>query len=157
LPLFGDRKPFLYLQTPYRELAGHFSPDGRLVAYLSDETGRFEVYVRPFPGPGNPLRVSQSGGTGPRWGRDGKELFYISADHAVTAADVKAEKELRLASLRPIFRLPDDWYVPGTQFSTDAPAYDVSPDGQTFYFAVPDRRMSMPPASLVVNWNAGLK
>jgi Tol biopolymer transport system component len=147
----------LYLQTPYRELDGHFSPDGRLVAYLSDETGRFEIYVRPFPGPGKPLRVSQSGGTGPRWGRDGKELFYISADHALMAAEVQAAKELRLGPPRPVFQLSDEWYVTGAQFSTDAPAYDVSSDGQTFYFAVPDRRMPMLSASLVLNWSAGLK
>jgi serine/threonine protein kinase/Tol biopolymer transport system component len=155
LPLFGDRKPFVYLQTPYRELEGHFSPDGRLVAYISDESGRFEIYVRPFPGPGNPLRVSQSGGTGPIWGRDGKELFYISGDRALMAAEVQAVKELRLGSLRPVFRLPDEWYLTSTQFSTDAPAHDVSSDGQTFYFAVPAARMPVLPISLVLNWSAG--
>jgi serine/threonine protein kinase len=157
LPLFGARKPFLYLQTPYRERGGQFSPDGQMVAYLSDETGRFEIYVRPFPGPGHPVRVSQSGGTGPRWGRDGKELFYISADHALMAAEVQSAKEPRLASQRPVFRLSDEWYVASTQFSTDAPAYDVSSDRQTFYFAVPDRPMPMLPISLVLDWSAGLR
>jgi len=157
LPLFGDRKPFVYVQTPYREREGQFSPDGRLVAYMSDEAGRFEIYVRPFPGPGHALRVSQSGGSGPRWGRDGKELFYISAEHALMAAEVQAATELRLGSEQLVFQLPDDWYLTGTQFSTDAPAYDVSSGGQTFYFAVPDRRMPMLPISLVLNWSAGLQ
>ena len=90
LPLAGDdRKPRPYLQTQFSQSQAQFSPDGRFVAYTSDETGRNEIYVRPFPqASGGKWLVSTNGGTEPRWRRDGKELFYISADSKMMAAGV---------------------------------------------------------------------
>lgn len=76
LPLFGDRKPFLVAQTPFEETEGRFSPDGRWIAYQSNESGRTEIYVKPFPGSGGRSQVSTDGGTNAQWGRDGRELFY---------------------------------------------------------------------------------
>src|SRR5262249_38940792 len=77
LPLFGDRKPFPFLQTPFAESGGRFSPDGKWVAYQSNESGRSEVYVQPFPGPGAKFQISTDGGANPLWRRDGKELFFL--------------------------------------------------------------------------------
>ena len=74
------REPFLFLQTDANELWGQFSPDGRWVAYQSNETGRYEIYVRAFPAPGGAVPVSTAGGVYPRWSRDGKELYFIAPD-----------------------------------------------------------------------------
>ena len=80
LPLDGDRKPFPVVQTTFEERDGQFSPDGKWIAYQSNESGRVEIYVQPFPGTGRKERISTSGGTQVRWRRDGKELFYIALD-----------------------------------------------------------------------------
>ena len=76
LPLEGDRKPSVFLQTPFQETSPQISPDGRWVAYTSDESGRLEVYVRPFPGPGGKWQVSTDGGSEVAWSPKGNELFY---------------------------------------------------------------------------------
>src|SRR4029077_15422640 len=80
LPLSADRKPVPFLQTKFNEGAGQFSPDGRWVAYQSDESGKYEVYVAPFPGPAGKWQISTAGGTNPRWRRDGTEIFYMAPD-----------------------------------------------------------------------------
>src|SRR4029077_20841614 len=91
LPLTGDRKPFVYLSTPTNEQQGVFSPDGRWVAYQSNESGEFEVYVRPFPpGRGGQWLVSTGGGRSPRWKADGKELYYVARDARLMAVAVQA-------------------------------------------------------------------
>lgn len=77
LPLEGDRKPLPYLQTPFREHLGQFSPDGRWVAYFSNESGGYQIYVQGFPKSGAKFMVSAGGGVRPRWRRDGKELYYL--------------------------------------------------------------------------------
>src|SRR5437867_1122989 len=94
LPLEGDRKLFVYLKTNFDERRGQFSPDGRWVAYMSNESGRHEIYVRPFPGQSSPggtggrgggqWQVSTAGGASPRWGAGGQELEYIAPDGTVT-------------------------------------------------------------------------
>jgi len=89
LPLEGDRKPFEVVRTDFDEGLGQFSPDGRWVAYQSDRTGRVEVYVRPFPGPGTDVVVSTDGGTQPRWNPDGKELFYIADDDRLMSVPIQ--------------------------------------------------------------------
>src|SRR4029077_20755384 len=91
LPLTGDRKPVSFLSTPFNEQQGVFSPDGKWVAYQSDESGTDEVYVRPFPGPGGAALVSVGGGHSPRWSGDGKELYYISPDFKLMAAKVRVQ------------------------------------------------------------------
>ena len=98
LPMGGDRKPWVFLKTPFNERLGAFSPDGRWVAYLSNESGSSQIYVRPFAGPaasgastnaaGGQWQVSTAGGIFPRWRRDGKELYYIGPDGAMMAAPI---------------------------------------------------------------------
>ena len=92
LPLDGDQKPFPFLQTGAYEGGAQFSPDGRWMAYASDESGRFEVYVQRFPNHGGTRQVSNAGGVGPYWRRDGKELFYYTTDGQ---ADGRAGRERR--------------------------------------------------------------
>ncbi|PYS08147.1 MAG: hypothetical protein DMG17_29475, partial [Acidobacteria bacterium] len=89
LPIFGDKKPFPFLKTPFVERDGQFSPDGKWITYESNESGRFEIYVQPFPGPGGKFQISASGGAQPRWNKNGKEIFYVSLDSTMMAAPVK--------------------------------------------------------------------
>jgi Tol biopolymer transport system component len=93
LPLSGERKPRPLLQTPFNETGSWLSPDDRWVAYLSNESGRTEIYVMPFRGAGR-WQVSTAGGENPRWGRDGKELFYVAGD-TIMAAQVDATGNAR--------------------------------------------------------------
>src|SRR5262249_40361145 len=89
LPLFGDeRKPFRFLQTRSSNGTGQFSPDGHWVVYRSNETGRFEIYIAPFPGPGGKWQISMAGGTAPRWRRDGREVFYVGPGNTLMAASM---------------------------------------------------------------------
>jgi WD40-like Beta Propeller Repeat len=87
----GDPKPIAVSNTPFEERSGQFSPDGRWVAYQSNETGRFEIYVQPFPGPGVRSQVSTAGGKDPRWQPDGKELFFIAPDGKLMAATIRTQ------------------------------------------------------------------
>src|SRR2546425_4342176 len=85
LPLKGDRQPFPVVRTEFEERDGQFSPDGKWIAYQSNSSRRFEIYVQPFPGPGASSLISTNGGVQVRWRRDGKELFYISLDGRLVA------------------------------------------------------------------------
>jgi len=89
LPLTGDRTPFEVVKTEFSEGLGQFSPDGKWIAYQSDKTGREEIYLRPFRGPGAEVRVSTDGGAQVRWNRSGKELFYVAADDRLTAVPIQ--------------------------------------------------------------------
>src|SRR5262249_21770281 len=89
LPNFGEKKPYLFLKTPFDERNGQFSPDGKWIVYQSNESGRFEIYVQPFPGPGGKFQISTNGGAQPRWNKNGKEIFYVSLDSKMMAAPVK--------------------------------------------------------------------
>src|SRR5262249_27963343 len=89
LPLQGDRKPFPVVQTNFNEQDGQFSPDGKWLAYQSKQSGRVEIYVQHFPGPGASTQVSTSGGSQVRWRRDGQELFYVTPDSRLMAVPVQ--------------------------------------------------------------------
>jgi eukaryotic-like serine/threonine-protein kinase len=149
LPMFGERKPFLFLQTEAQEFWGEFSPDGRWIAYVSDESGQFEIYIRPFPGPGGKQQVSSAGGTTLRWRGDGKELFYLAADNKLMVVEVKISgSSLEIGALRPLFETNPAWQ--GRDF-------DVTADGQRFLVNnLVEERGSLP-LTLVVNWTADLK
>ena len=158
LPLTGDRKPFPVLQTPFTERNGQFSPDGRWIAYDSNESGRFEVSVQPFPGPGGKWQVSTGGGVTPRWRRDGRELFYVAPDGALMAAPVRASSDgqaLEPGEPARLFRVPIvlGGFVPDNQKHQ----YDVAADGQRFLINVTTEEASAAPITVVLNWMTALK
>ena len=126
LPLEGNGKPRPFLQTPFREAAPRFSPDGRWLAYASDESGGPEIYVQPFPGPGKKWQISTEGGVEPVWSRNGKELFFGS-NGQMMVVDLTTEPTFRAGDPRPLF---GGQYVTAT--STWRPKYDVTSDGRRF-------------------------
>ena len=154
LPLSGDRKPFPFLETPFIETQGQFSPDGLWVAYASGERpGQLEVYVTPFPGPGAKWRVSTAGGSWPRWRRDGKEIFYLASDNTLIAAIVTGQASgFDVGAVRPLFRVSRRPMV-----RLDAYPYDVSSDGQRFLVNTLVEDATSTAITLVVNWTTGLK
>ena len=157
LPLFGDRKPLPFLQTPFNESPGQFSPDGRWIAYSSDESGRYEVYVTPFPGPGGKWQVSTASGDWPRWRRDGKEIFYVApADNKLMAAAVNGRgSAFEVGAVRPLFETRVAG--PPSVRPGQGRMYDISPDGQRFLVNTVAEEAASAPITLVVNWPALLK
>ena len=154
-PQFGDRKPFPYLQTQFNEAEGAFSPDGHWVAYVSDETGRNEVYVQAFPLSGAKSLISAGGGSQPAWRKDGTELFYVAADRNLMAVPVKFTPTFDASVPKPLFPLPNA--VPtGLQIYM----YAVAGDGQRFLVATPPGTAAQAASSgyqVVLNWTQMLK
>ena len=149
LPLFGERKAYAFLQKPFDEFGAQFSPDGRWLAYVSDELGTTQVYIAPFPGPGGKWQVSKSGGTEPRWRADGKELYFVSADSKLTAVEVTArDATVEIGIAQALFETRM-FLSPGTH-------YDVTRDGKRFLIDVLGEGSSVP-IMLMVNWTAELK
>ena len=150
LPLTGDRKPAPFLQTPFSESHGQFSPDGRWMAYESNESGRWEVYVQSFPASGAKWLVSTGGGVQPRWRRDGKELFYLSLDETLMAVGVKPASPFEAGRPKTLFHLrPRGGSVLVTQRSFE---YDVSRDGQRFLINTSAEQVNTAPITVVLNW-----
>jgi dipeptidyl aminopeptidase/acylaminoacyl peptidase len=102
-----ERAPFPIAPTPFDERDAQISPDGRWVAFFSNESGRPEVYIQPFPGPGERQSVSSDGGGQPRWRRDGKELFYLAADGLLMAVSIQADPGAQVAGRGPDAAVPD--------------------------------------------------
>jgi Tol biopolymer transport system component len=151
LPLFGERKPFLYLQTQFNEVGGVFSPDGHWVAYVSDESGSNEVYLSPFPPGGGKWQVSQGGGVTPQWKHDGSALYYLAPGGKLMEASVK-EKGLvvEIGAPHELFQKPF------SQLGIRRASYAVAPDGKRFLVNVALETASAP-LTLVTNWTASLK
>jgi Tol biopolymer transport system component len=153
LPMMGDRKPIVVVSTPFEERGGQFSPDGRWVAYQSNESGRFEIYVQPFPGPGGKWQVSTSGGTDARWRTDGKELFFLAPDAKLMAVPVRASAStFDAGSPAALFQTR----TVGGGIADLTAQYAVSRDGR-FLFNVPDDTSTAAPITVVLNWTPGLK
>lgn len=144
LPLSGDKKPFAYIKTNYMESSARFSPDGRWVAYVSNESGDYEVYVQSFPAPGQEIRVSSQGGMDPRWRADGRELYFVSADGQLMAADVNADRGLSVGIPKPMFR-----FNGSTQPTRRS--YWPSPDGHRF-LVMKKSEDSAARINVTVNW-----
>jgi Tol biopolymer transport system component len=149
LPLFGDRKPFPFLQTQFNEVFGRFSPDGRWVAYQSNESGRYEIYVAPFPGPGGKWQISTAGGGRLRWRPDGNEIFYLSPGNNLMAAALNGKgSSFEVGAVKPLFQ---------TRATGLENRYDVSADGQRFLVITAPEQATSAPITVVLNWTAGLK
>lgn len=148
LPLEGERKPFVFLKTRYNEAYSQFSPDGRWVAYQSDESGRSEVYIRPFPGPGGQWQVSTGGGAMARWRHDGKELYYVAPDQNLMAAAVELkETAVEIGAPSPLFPVQ---LLGGSQ-SNFHQQYDVARDGRFLINGTEDTETA--PIVLLLNWH----
>jgi serine/threonine-protein kinase len=146
----GDRKAQPFLRTPYNEAAPRFSPDGHWLAYVSDESGRREIYVQPYPGPGGKWQISTEGGTEPVWNRNGRELFYRSGDKMM-ASDIATRPSFTNGKPHMLFEGP---YVPTP---ASVPFYDVSPDGQRFLMLKPSEQGAPTQINVVLNWFEELK
>jgi Tol biopolymer transport system component len=149
-PMFGDRKVFPYLQTEFDEREGKFSPDVRWIAYASNETGRPEIYVQGFSNPGEKFQVSTSGGGFPLWSRDGKELFFLSADHKMMAAEVKAAGGKFQAGIPKVL-----FATRAAELPDVTTPYDVTKDGR-FLMVTPQNPPGRP-MTVMINWTVGLK
>ncbi len=154
MPTFGDRKPVPFLQSEFAEMEPHFSPDGRWIAYSSNESGRREVYLQPFPGPGGKLQVSTRGGRDPRWRRDGRELYFIAADGKLMSVDVAPGAVPQLSTPKPLFEAPRP---DPTALGAFGGSYAVSRDGQRFLLRRQVQAPTLPATTVILNWTADLK
>jgi eukaryotic-like serine/threonine-protein kinase len=159
LPFEGDRTPRPFLQDDFDKVGAKFSPDGKWVAYASDESGQYQVYVLPFPGPGGKYQVSAAGGSSPRWRSDGKELFYFAADGKLTAVEVKVGSTFEVGTAKTLFDSRVRGWV-GSGVGTGLNArdnYAVSRDGQRFLLNSLTEPSTSSPIIVVLNWTADLK
>jgi predicted Ser/Thr protein kinase len=149
-------KPVPYLEGPYNERQGQFSPDGRWIAYSSDESGSYQVYVQSFPAGAGKFRVSTAVGAQPRWRRDGKEIFYIGADGRLTAVDVKTAPRFETGAPQALF----DAQIRAFNLADAFFHYDVAADGKRFLVnsvAAGSAGPAPTPITVIVNWPAVLK
>jgi len=148
LPLFGDRKPFPVVQTPGVDYYGMFSADGKWVAYDSDESGRAEIYVVPFPGPGGKWQVSTNGATVPFW-PPGKELFYWGVDSRIYAVEYAAQGPNFVAGKSRVLFGGRSW--------AGVAGFDVNRNNKRWLFSLPVAEPNASPLILTTNWTATLK
>ena len=147
LPVGSEQKPYPLFQTQFNESYAQFSPNGRWVAYLSNETGNDELYVARFDNPRERRRISTAGAAQPRWRRDGKELFYLAGDKSLMVVPVKAGDTFETGEAISLFKVD----------SIVENAYDVSLDGQRFLVNIAERARQSMPFTLVLNWTSDLK
>jgi len=146
-----DRKPKLFLRTPFNESVARFSPDGHWLAYMSNESGRNEIYMQPYPGPGAKLQISIDGGTEPTWNPSGREMFFRDGNKMI-AVDVTLQPTLVAGKPHVLFE--------GQFLSSPAttPNYDVSRDGQRFIMVKAAGAAEAPnQINVVFNWVEELK
>ena len=148
----SDRKMQPFLQTPAYKGAPQFSPDGHWLAYVSDESGRYEIYVQPYPGPGGKRQISTESGTEPVWNRNGRELFYRNGDKMMAVA-VTTKASFSAGKPKELF---EGRYA---RLGGTFPFYDVSPDGQRFLMLKPVEQEQVDPTQInvVLNWTEELK
>ena len=151
LPIEGEQKPRPFLQTPFEEAGAVFSPEGRWLAYMSTESGRQEIYVQPFPGPGGKWQISTEGGREPAWARNGREIFYRNGDQLM-AVDITTDPTFSAGTPKVLFE--------GTfeMANLSRANYDVAPDGQRFVMIQEGGSDSAPAQiNFVLNWFEELK
>ena len=149
LPLDGDKKPVPLVQSPRAECCGAFSPDGRFLAYASDESGRFEVYVVPYPATGRRWQVSTQGGVWPRWRADGREVLYQALDGTVSATAVTlAGSALVPGATQPLFKAR---VAAGIEY-----VFRPTPDAQRFLVVETVEEEKPRPLVVVLGWQAAL-
>jgi dipeptidyl aminopeptidase/acylaminoacyl peptidase len=144
----ADHKAQPFLKTSFNENAPQFSPDGRWLAYASDESGRTEIYAQPYPGPGGKWQISTEGGREPLWNRNGRELFYRNGTKMM-GVEIGTQPSFSAGTPKVLF---EGQYQ---TLSTSTPNYDVSPDGQRFLMLKPVEQPAQ--IDVVLNWFEELK
>jgi Tol biopolymer transport system component len=151
----GDGNPQFFSNERFEEFGASFSPDSRWVAFVSTESGPPEVYVAPVKQPGQRKRISTGGGTTPRWSRDGKELFYASADNrAIMRVQIEPGSTLTTGLPTRLFSIGES---PAAHDGRRNTIYDVSPDGQRFLVSVPVNDPGSSRVMVVLDWTAVMK
>jgi Tol biopolymer transport system component len=151
MPLDGESKPSPVVPGEYDARDAQFSNDGRWIAYSSAESGRTEIYVQPFPGPGQKAAISIGGGAQPRWRKDGTELFYIRLDGQLMVVPIALPQDagaVEAGTATPLFATR----VGGAVQMDSRPQYIVSPDGQRFLMNTVVDGPSASPIALILNW-----
>jgi dipeptidyl aminopeptidase/acylaminoacyl peptidase len=152
-PMFGDRKPKSFLESQFDKVLAQVSPDGRWIAYTTNESGSFQIFVQSFPDPtGGKWQISAEGGVEPKWRRDGRELYYIAFDGKLMAVPVKADRTFEAG--KPMALFPTGLTVNRTRPDRDR-RYDVAKDGR-FLFVMPGK-VTAAPVTVLVNWPSTLK
>ncbi len=152
LPMQGLRRPEPFLASPFNEIQGQVSDSNRWMAYSSDETGTYEVYIRAFPTAGNARAVSVGGGTEPHWRRDEREIFYLAPDRSLMAVSVTPTAVPQLGTPTRLFRLPII-----TRDRLNIAHYDVTADGQRFLVHTPALDEGSDALKVLVNWTAAVQ
>jgi Tol biopolymer transport system component len=156
-PIAGDHKATPYVNTPFDERQGQFSPDGRWIAYTSNESGQYQIYVQSFPAGAGKYQVSTgAGGNQPRWRRDGTEMFYIARDGKLMAVDVKTGPKFEAGAPKALFDARLGIAANGIAFFR----YDVTADGKRFLINTLEasaESSASAPITVVLNWQAATK
>ena len=154
VPVTGDRQPRPFLTTDAEEWNARFSPDSAWVAFASNEVGTQEIFVAPVQGLGAKTRISVGGGTAPRWRRDGKELYYVSADNrSIMAVPVELHPRFNAGVARPLFTTAEP--IPRDRARNSV--FDVSPDGRRFLVSGPHGAPASSRITVLVNWREALQ
>jgi Tol biopolymer transport system component len=155
LSLSGEKKSTSLLQTSFIEAQGRFSPNGRWIAYISNETGQFEVYVQSFPITGAKIPISIGGGSQPLWRADGRELYYYASDRNIVAVEVNSDgPTFKVGEARPLFEIrvaSIDQSFPGNGY------YTVTQDGKRFLVSSLPETQERQQINVILNWTAHLK
>jgi len=154
LPLFGDRKPRPFLETPFDKIQARVSPDAHWIAYTTNESGAFQIVVQSFPDPnGAKLQISAEGGVEPKWRHDGRELYYLGFDGKLMSVSLKSDRTLEAGRPTALFQTP--FTINRTRPDRDR-HYDVSHDGQKFLIVTPEARTAVP-VTVLVGWPSMVK
>ena len=143
----NNRKPLALRQTEFSEWHTCVSPDGRWMAYRSNESKRFEVYVAGFPSMNGKWQISANGGQFPVWSRDGRELYFVGADNKLMAVPITPGQQFQPGIPQPLFDV---------RLGSNNPSYDLSADGR-FLIAMPVEQSASVPMTVVLNWQQALK
>ena len=147
MPMFGDRQPFVFIDTPGFKDEPQFSPDVRWMAYLSEESGRYEIYVERFPQGGDKIRISSGGGGQPKWRGDGQELYYLALDGTLMSVGMRDGRPIGVPA--PLF--PSRIHVQALIHQ-----YAVTADGRRFLILLPISETTSP-FTAMLNWTGALK
>jgi Tol biopolymer transport system component len=145
MPLDGKREPSPITNTAFVEMDGQLSPDSRWIAYVSNESGRMEVYLQAHPGPGERQQISNEGGRMPRWSKKGTELLYFSGPKMMSV-EVQPDPQLRVTKPRILF-----------ERKHQPLSYDVTPDGQRFVMVESEQESAPTQLNVILNWHQELK